>query len=226
MSTLTITARTLRSALGPVIPLAGTDLTLPVLNAVHVHTEGPYLVATATDRFVMGIKRTPGVWPEGWAAIIPLPAIRGILAAYKPQRGHDPEMTLTVDGDRLVVSGGGGLFSAFVESQTTYLLETAEFPKVAQIVAQVADAEPDLSTVPAFNSKSLARFAAADSGGAGLFVHATNPARPALITDGETFWGAIMPRRRVDGVRPTLPSLVAPLVAQPEKPKRTRRKAS
>lgn len=226
MSDLIITARTLKSLVDPVLPLAGSDWELPVLTAVQVRVDGEWLTATATDRFVMGYKRIKGDWPKGWEALIPVTVLRTILRTYKPQRGDDPELTLGIADGSLTVSSSGG-FADFLGAQTTYRLQDGEFPGVLKVVQDLLDVEP-APGVPAFNPAFLGRFAAAGADTVALHYYAPSPAKPMLVTDGETFWGAIMTRRNVGESATnatTLRHLLAPITAKP-KPALTRKKAS
>ena len=64
MSDLIITARTLKSLVDLVLPLAGRDDMMPVLTAVQVCVDGEWLTATATDRSSWA-KAHPGRLAEG-----------------------------------------------------------------------------------------------------------------------------------------------------------------
>ena len=127
MSDLIITARTLKSLVDPVLPLAGRDDMMPVLTAVQVCVDGEWLTATATDRFVMGHKRIKGDWPKGWEALIPVTVLRTILRTYKPQRGDDPELTLGIADGSLTVSSSGG-FADFLAPRPPTDSKTASSP--------------------------------------------------------------------------------------------------
>lgn len=199
-ASLTLSARQFRSLIDPILPLAGKDTMLPVLCAVLVQSEGKWLTASATDRFRLGIKRIEKVateddpakeWPE-FRALIPVRAVKSILAAYKPTRGSDPTLSLIVEDDSLVVEAAGS-FDLFDAARFTHHLETGEFPKFRSIVTDGL-AVPDEERAPSasFNPAFLADF---KNCGRTLRVVMGRPTKPVILLDDEGFVGALMPRR-------------------------------
>lgn len=197
---LTLSAQQFRALVQPVIPCASTDYMLPVLNAVHVRTDGKWLVATATDRFRVGVKRVEKYptdddpsreWPE-FAALIPLKAVRSILATFKPTRGFDPAMTLTVEDGRLAVEAAGA-FDLFDSSRFVHTLETGEYPGIESLIRKALDTpDEDRAGVVSFNPAYLADLKA--SGARGMRLQLGPPGKPAMFTDDEGFLVLLMPR--------------------------------
>ena len=192
MTTLTIGIRQLRELVTPVMPFASTDPMLPILSAVQIETSGRWLVATATDRFrlVMNREGSPdGDWPD-WSAVIPTSTLRNILTTFKPLRGLDTDLTLTVEENKLEVTAAGLLDMS--EATIAYRLTDGEYPKVKKIIrtalaAVVSDAQTGLN--PAL-LRDLPKSPA-------LRFKITSPSDPVLFTDGENLVGCIMPRRLV-----------------------------
>ena len=199
MTDLNISVKQLKALVSPVLPLAGRDAGLPVLTAIRVESHGQYLTASATDRYRLGIKRLradDGEWPE-WSATIPTSTLRSILAAFKPsRRDADPELTLTiVSPDELRVVASGALLDMF-GAEITYPLETAEFPKLHKLIRDALAADPAATAATGFNWPFLTDFNAAATGTAALMMRISAGTKPVVITDGEDFIGAVMPRKR------------------------------
>lgn len=198
---ITLTARQFSSLFAAVLPFAGKDYMLPVLTAVHVRTHGKWLVATTTDRFRLAKHRMPKPPTEGdesveWAdfeALIPTSAVRSIMATFKPSRGLDADLTLTVEDGRLIVEAGSALFSTFDQARISYSLETGEWPKADSIFTE-ALATTERCGTTAFNPKFLADFKV--PGVPALrFLNGAGPTKAVLVTDDENFLAVIMPRR-------------------------------
>ena len=231
---ITISAKQLRSVIEPMLPLTGDDYMLPVLNALHIRSEGGDLITTATDRFVVGVKRTPGAFGE-FEILLPVASARSILRAFKPMRSADPELTLEVVDFRLYISTAGA-FVDFDEARIGYALCDGQFPKVKSVIQDALAAEPDHaeSNVAAFSPVFLGRFAAF---GPTLAIKVQRRG-PTVVTNGVDFVGAIMPRRTIaDGeldvtavsfaemVAPVA-SLVTPVIESKPAAKRARKAVS
>ena len=203
---ITLTASQWRDVIAPVLPCAGSDMMLPVLNAVQIRTDGKWLIATATDRFRVAMKRIAKVstdedpateWPE-FSALIPLKAVRSIGAMLKPSRGgaHLSGATFTVESDRLTVEASG-LFDLFDAARFTHHLETGEFPNVASIFTR-ALAVPDEQRAPVsrINPGFLSDMKACGS----VVMRVIGPKEgdlqsPVVFTDDDGFLALLMPRR-------------------------------
>lgn len=203
---ITLTARQWRDLIAPVLPFAGNDDMLPTLNAVMVETEGKWLIATTTDRFRLAIKRiekfpTDGdesaEWPK-FTALIPLRAVKSILATAKPNRNADSltTMTFTVADDKLTVEASG-LFDLFDAARFTHsLLEASGYPKVRSIIAKTLEL-PDDQRVSRIGVSAafLGDYKGIGGRSTTLRILFGNATLPMLIADDEGFIGALMPRR-------------------------------
>lgn len=200
---IAITIGDLHRLIDPVLPCASTDSMLPVICAVQIKSQGRWLVATATDRFKIGIKRIAaeeGEWPE-FEALLPVAGIKSIFTAFKALRGQNPTITLEqVDDFRLTASCEGGLAGDLARASCEIFLVMGEFPKVGHLVRKALEAEPAAQMI-GFNWKYLSAFAGAGDSrdGTTLQMKFTGEREPALIV-GEDFLGAIMPRKLTSGV--------------------------
>lgn len=208
MTTINLTASEFAALIRPVLPLAGDDMMLPVLNAVLIETDSKWLSATATDRFRLGIKRIEkrpteddeaADWPE-FRALIPLRAVRSLLAMFKASRGYNPSMSLTIEGDKLIAEGTGG-FSLFDASRFTHQLENGEYPKVRGIFRECLAVKPedrrgDFGINPSFMAdfKATGATTLRVMGGSGEVGSGAG----IVITDDDGFIGLLMPRRLVN----------------------------
>jgi len=204
---ITLTARQFNDLMASVLPFAGTDNMLPVLTAVHVKAHGKWLVATTTDRFRLAKRRmvkppTDGDDATDWSefeALIPTSAVRSIMATFKPSRGNDADLTLTIEGERLVVTSGSALFDTFDTARISYALRDGEFPKTDSIFTK-ALATTERGGEAAFNPKFLADFKVPGVPALRLMLGAT-VADPMLVTDDADFLAVLM-ARRIGGDRP------------------------
>jgi DNA polymerase III sliding clamp (beta) subunit (PCNA family) len=204
MTTLNLTARELAAVVAPVLPMAGRDGDLPVINAVLIETDGKWLVAMSTDRFRIGIKRIekrptdddPATeWPE-FRALIPLRSVRSLLSMFKPTRSMNPELSLTVEGDNLIAEGAGG-FDLFDASRFTYALQPGQFPDLRALVRNASEGVDERAHEAGINPIFMADFKAC--GNAVLRIAFGAPGRPIVLTDDEGFIGLLMPRKLVSG---------------------------
>ena len=202
---LTIGVRQLRSLVEPVIPSASGDDMLPVLNAVLIETSGKWLVATATDRFAIAIKRVAASedepWPASWSALVPLSTLRGILSTFRASvRDRDPAIELTVMDDLLHVTSSAGLLD-MREASIVYPLQSGEYPTVRGLLRNALLAEPGASTT-SFDPARLTRLLSKVDARAVAMKCGGEKRDPLAFTDGENFFGLLMPRSMPDTPEP------------------------
>jgi hypothetical protein len=201
MTTFTIGADEFRALVNPVLPMAGTDVYLPAINSVLIEGRGKWLSATATDRFRVGIKRiaktptdddTATEWPE-FKANIPLRSVKSMLTTFKSPRGSLPaRITFTIEGGTLTVEASGA-FDLFDAARFTHQLEPGEFPGVRAVIRQALETpEGERMASVGINPAYMADFKA--SGAKTLRVLVGAAQKPLVVTDGEGFIGALMPR--------------------------------
>lgn len=188
---ITLTARELHDLVKPVLPLACRDDMLPVLNAVLIERSGNYLVATASDRFRIGICRRAHEGAGDFRALVPLASVRNILALFKPSRGSDNSLTLSIEGDTLYAEASGGLGFDFADMRVGYRLQAGEFPSVRKMIRDALANESTDSAV-GMNADLLADWRHA---GATLEVRITAPGQPMIVRSGDHFLGLVMPTR-------------------------------
>ena len=192
--TFTLTAREFRDLVTPVIPMAHKDRTIPILNAVRIESVGNYLIASATDRYAVGMSRhTPSEKPpKGLAIMIPLASLRFILATFKPSRDVDPqlEFVVTAKGERLRLNQTG--FDLF-EASITYPLEQGAWPRLPEVITNQAQSDEPPTKMIGLNASLLAKFQGAVRGGEPIEITIGANNKPILITAGDHFIGALMP---------------------------------
>lgn len=160
---VTITASDFHRLVGAVLPLADRGTSLPVLGAVLLRGHGEWLSATATDRYRAGMARHKVAAPEGWQAVVPVPALRMLLGTFKPTRRDDPALILTVEGDTLSVSTEG--LAGTVGGVMRYRVLDTEYPKsIDGILRNALDEETALPPGSFVNPSFLADFRLAARG--------------------------------------------------------------
>jgi hypothetical protein len=182
MSSITITARELTSLVGPVLPHASKDGSLPLLASILIRSNGPWLTAIATDRYRMGFKRIkPATAPgEDFAVALPLAILARIRSVFAANRVTDPEITLTIDGTKLHVTSTGALDGLIGASLDFHLMFPAkDFPKIDRILRGALTAElPTGPSVMPVNPHLLADF---------RLGHDRNP-QMTVTRGGEKMW--------------------------------------
>lgn len=207
MNTLTITPGQFADLIKPVLPFASTDDMLPVLCAIQIRTEGQWLIATATDRFRVAVQRIEKratdddpatTWPE-FEALIPVRAVKSMLATFKPARRSAPvhEMKMTITDDRISVIAAGS-FDLFDNAEMGWALETGSFPQVAGLFREALSTPPEnRSPVVGVHPAYLRDFATV--GGPVLRIELGAFSKALVATNDDGFIALLMPRRLIDG---------------------------
>lgn len=197
-----ITAKQFAQLVRPVVPLAAADGMLPILNAVHFYSAGDYLVASATDRFRLGIhrRRLDGAPPVDLKFGLSLASISRIGQIFRGPRTFDPVLRFSIEDGLARVSQTGGL-EGIVEASVAFPLVDGEFPNLPKIITNGLDSDMERADTVGVNSAFLADFqhAVTDAtplvirmGGTDLDKAST---RPLILTAGEDFIGLLMPVR-------------------------------
>ena len=223
-ATLSLTARTFRDLVRPVLPHVATRGEPLALNAVHLYTHGGYVIAEATDRYTLGLCRAETTAPDGFDALMDLSAVRRILNLFKPTRKVNPALTITVDGDTIAVTGDA--MPEMAGATLRFHRALGEFPTLRPLVAPAidspvagtanpgtaladtreaapADAQGCDALGPAgrgFNTRYLARFTAATRNGEPMVCRSTDTG-VLIVTVGTHFLGAAMSVRLADDAR-------------------------
>lgn len=219
---ITLTARAFHDLVNPVLPLAAKDGQLPVINAVLIEHRGGHLVATATDRFRIGVcrRRYEMEKSSGFRALIPLPHLRSILALFKPARRTDNTLTLTIEDSRIYAEASGGLGFDFSDMRVGYELERGEFPGVNTMICETLANEPTSGTA----GMSAAFLADWRHAGDTVEVKITAPNEPVIVRAGDHFLGLLMPKNLVPGETVPADDWAEFLADKPAPTRRTRAK--
>lgn len=214
---VTITARQLAGLVDPVLPFASTDDTVPLLTGIRLTRRGRWLIATATDRYKMALKRLDlgeDETGEDWRAVVRVRDLKKIRSLWRPTRHSDPALTLSVEpGDSLVVPplfavSSAEAFDAFQDMRAVFA--TVEFPgspypAIDRIMLE-ALAQPAATPRPvALNPRYVAALAVAQENGepatswggwgdwTGASILKPNPvSKPVAFTVGDDFVAAIV----------------------------------
>jgi hypothetical protein len=216
----------LRALLAPVIPFAGTDDMLPILQRIAIATSGPYLVAQATDRFTAGFQRVQPSAPVDGEFTLLLMACdaKRMLHLLRPLRGSDPKVTITIDehGVVHVSADDAGLALGFRGIDVSFSSPVIGdgFPDLVSVLPK--DLTDTVGEV-GLNLDLLTKFRTAlelnrESGGPKRLPFAihmpTSVGKPITITAGDDFVGIVMPLRpenhsgipaQLDTWRPMIP---------------------
>lgn len=201
-ATAAITARDL-DRIGRVVAVHAGDATTPALHTVILSTSGPWVVATATDRYAIATLRVSAVTDDdgpaaspGFEAWIPLPAFRQAVAMFKPSRTHNPVLTLTIDGDSLTIAADG-LISTFAAATLRVRLQDHDAISLKGLLGlarKAHEAEP-AATTAFLNPNMLRKFAAAQQYGEPMVAWSSSETKAWAVAVGEDFRGVLMPVR-------------------------------
>ena len=192
-TTVTMKASQFRALVAPVIPLADQSPDyIPILNAVSIEAHGDYLIATATDRYRLGVQRVKMAEAvPGFAALVSIRVLKSILSIFKATRKSDPMLSITSSEGVLAVKsiGGLGIDYGFMSGSMTWPLVDGEYPKTISILADAAAKE---DTAPLLlNPSFLADFGAAQKHGEPMVMRGT-AGHAVFVQIGADFVGAIM----------------------------------
>lgn len=113
MTRITVDLNVLRNLLTASLPFAGEEYSMPTINAVDLQGKGKWLVATATDRYIVGMTRTAVEGVDGFAALIKVADAKHILRTLAAAKGQAAAVTvsLVVNDGRLTIEREDGLFA-------------------------------------------------------------------------------------------------------------------
>lgn len=199
--------RNLVSSTAPFAQLTGHGL--PVFEAIELRGCGQYLVATASDRYVIAMKRAEVAGVDGFYALVPTSELKHLLATFKTTRQHGPaSVTLTVADEQLRVSRSDGIFAGCFDLTVTYRVLDSKFP---DLFALLEKWEPGTESATAYNAGLLAKFQAAVERYTPVHMMPGKKGSPTLVMAGDLF-GAVMPFRARD-TDPEVPDPAAWLAA-------------
>lgn len=187
--TVEITAKQFAQLVRPLVPLAGKDDMLPILNAIQFETQDDYLVGLCTDRFRLGIHRVKlERTPSPASFLLSLATVAHILAMFKPSRYADPLLKFTVESDRLRVETVGGM-DFIMDASVTFPVMTDDFPRVRKVLLDQLAADSQPTTDLGVNAAYLADFRHAITDATPLSMHLVAADKPIIFTAGGDFIG-------------------------------------
>lgn len=190
--TITVPASQLRALITDLLRTAGTDVTLPMLVGIRLHTDTlnkqSVLVGASTDRFTLGQAHADatGHLPE---TFLPATSCKRALAMLKL---IDSGVLVELAADSGHLSFSGGDLTARLDTGAT------EFPETHRIFDSLTNLEPAPGgTAAAFEPAFLNRFVAiAKARREPMHIATTGTATGALITIGDRYRGLLMPQRK------------------------------
>lgn len=202
MTRITVDLNALRTLLSASVPFAGEDIGLPVLNTILLEGKGKWLVATATDRYILGKTRAAVEGVDGFRALVKLADAKHILKTFTAARGSGlaASVSLTVEDRnpttpaKLTIDREEGLFADAESLTATYLLVDGEYPKIEGLFHKWQPATE--SAGGGFNPGYLAKFKhVTSSQGEPIRLTIGNDRGLTIVQAGDYFLGAIMPVR-------------------------------
>lgn len=230
-TTFTINRGDLAKAVTIALKFAGKERELPMLCGINLSITKGQLTITGTDRFRLGLVRikpnpetadgsaNPDLdGPGSNIGVLPrATATRLLRVIGGPLDGRSPNVELTSSGRELTVADG--------ETSLTVTLVDEKFPDVVGILLGEMERPIDLD-LWGVNTALFAAFKdAAWRKGDHATVRLSTPSRPALVRIGDHFIGCLMPVQIAKHGSPAS-DWKEFLTTEPEKPKRTAKRAS
>jgi DNA polymerase III sliding clamp (beta) subunit (PCNA family) len=181
---------TLLTLLEGVASHAGTDKSLPTLNAVHIESEGGLLKAKATDRYRLIEGSLPTLDGRLEPSLIPLYDIKRVIALCKDHKANLVQFSRI--GDTITVSSLGDAI--------TFTVLAGTFPPTEQLLTD-SEGDPVAIDSVAFNPAFMADYAKIAGKGQAVKIYFTGNNKPmrVRITGDKITWRALlMPMRYVD----------------------------
>jgi len=185
-----VAGATLLTLLEGVASHAGTDKSLPTLNAVHIESEGGLFKAKATDRYRLIEGSLQSLDGRLEPSLIPLYDIKRVIALCKDHKANLVQFSRI--GDTITVSSLGDAI--------TFTVSGGTYPPTEELLAK-SEGEPSAIDSIAFNPTFMADYAKIAGKGAAIKVYFTGAGKPmrVRITGDAIKWRALlMPMRYVD----------------------------
>lgn len=169
---------------------AGTDKSLPTLNAVHIESEGGLFKAKATDRYRLIEGSLPTLDGRLEPSLIPLYDIKRVIALCKDHKANLVQFSRI--GDTITVSSLGDAI--------TFTVSGGTYPPTEQLFND-SEREPVAVDSVAFNPAFMADYAKIAGKKAPIKIYFTGEGKPmrVRITGDKITWRALlMPMRYTD----------------------------
>jgi hypothetical protein len=225
MTRINVDLSALRTILSAALPFAGTEDSLPVINTVLLEGKGKWLVATSTDRYIMGMTRTAVEGADGFQALVKVADAKHILKTFTAAKGQGrgPVVSLALTARttttlaKLTISREDGLFADCDNLTATYALVDGTFPGIAGLFHKWNLSATRTSS--GFNPLLLAKFQhVTETRGEPVRVSYGDDRGLTVVQAGDYFLGAIMPVRLADESPTKDLEGWADVLGEPEKP--------
>lgn len=196
-ATWTATPQQVERVIAAVLPHASDDKTLPVINCVRLELSAHSFLATATDRYSLGVCRASlADWDDKAKKAKKVVAslrpedIKRLFAFLRPNRTSPAVWTLTASTLSVAANGGDSLTISTTETGDGYPNWRALFTATAS-----RDVEPGAEM--AFTPRVVDHFhkTAKALGHVHMHWHFVTPLKPVVVQVGEEFVGMLMPCR-------------------------------
>ncbi|OYN76846.1 hypothetical protein [Mycolicibacterium sphagni] len=225
----TITAAELSRVIDDAALFASRDTSLPMINAIRLESTAKQLIAVATDRFTLGASMASyndGDGPE-FEATLKLGQAQLVARIAKSCREAFNSVAIKLTSGKLSFAFTSG------EALTLPMLHSeVDFPDWRKLVTPTADDTP--TKVIGYDPALLARFSRVH-GASRIAIKFSGPTKPAMVSAGTQFIGAIMPVRlgsddpewqSPEWIAPAPPKAKAAAPAKKAAPKTAAKKAS
>jgi DNA polymerase III sliding clamp (beta) subunit (PCNA family) len=169
---------------------AGTDKSLPTLNAVHIESEGGLFKAKATDRYRLIEGSLQSLDGRLEPSLIPLYDIKRVITLCKDHKANLVQFSRI--GDTITVSSLGDAI--------TFTVSDGTFPPTEELLTK-SEGEPVAIDSVAFNPAFMADYAKIAGKKAAIKVYFTGegkPMRVRITSDTITWRALLMPMRYTD----------------------------
>lgn len=174
-------------------PFMSKDRTLPQLCAMQIECTGTNLIAVATDRFTIGVSRADYTG-EVFTALLSASTVDNIIRLAKTGRRDVNERTVEIEVSSYLSEAGADTvqFNFSTGESVGVACQTGDFPRWRQLIPAGSDEQQDATV--GFDAAKLAKFAKV-AGSKDMALTSRGRGKPAVVTIGNDFVGAVMPTR-------------------------------
>lgn len=203
---LVLTHRALADLVRPILPFAQPrEFGFPMLAGVLIERRGAHVVAAATDRYRLGMKRVKPDRDQGescstaFRVLLPATALRKALTLFQPLKRYAPPLptiSITLRNGRAEIAGNQ--LRDYASLRLEYEpLDDDGYPPLHKLLGGALEAR-DEERVDAFalNPELIAAVERPDGGhGAVDILPGGRADKPLVFASGDDFVGMLMPMR-------------------------------
>lgn len=191
-----IKASDLHRVLSDAKPFMSKDRTMPQLCAMQIECTDNNLIAVATDRFTIGVSRADYTG-EVFTALLSASTVDNIIRLAKTGRRDANERTVEIEVLSYLSEAGADTvrFNFSTGESVGVTCQTGDFPSWRQLIPAGSNEQQEATV--GFDAAKLAQFAKV-AGSKDMAVTSRGRGKPAVITIGSDFVGAVMPTRLPD----------------------------